>query len=167
MGVVTTKSAAITNRDATPRVLNNARVTGAPIMRAAGLVAVANGDDIASKLIVCSIPSNAIVSDVKVTTADIGTTMTGDIGLYRTTADGGAVVDADLFASAISFKDGALAKSSQVNESASNPYTAAEKPVWEALGLTSDPGVLYDVVITLTAASDAAGTILLEVEYTV
>jgi hypothetical protein len=27
-----------------------------------------------------------------------------------------------------------------------------EKPLWEALGLTSDPGVDYDVAITLTTA---------------
>lgn len=168
MAVVTTKSAAITNRDATPKVLNMARTTGAPLLRSAGLVAVANGDSIGSKLIVCSIPSNAIVSDVKLTTADIGTTGTTDVGIYKNTADGGAVVDADFFGSAVSLSGGALAKSSVVHEAASAYlYTDMQEPLWQALGLTADPNLIYDVVLTLTAASDAAGTVLVEVEYTV
>lgn len=167
MAVVTTKSAAITNRDASIKVINNSRVTGAPVLQAKGLVAVANGDSIASKFIFCSVPSNAIVSNVLVTTADIGTTTVADFGIYQTTENGGAVVDADLFGSAVSLKDGALARSSIVHESGVYPYTALEKPLWEAAGLTSDPGVMFDVVGTLTAAADAAGTILVEVEYTV
>lgn len=166
MGVVTTKSAAITNRDATPRVLNNGRVTGARLHRAAGLVAVANGNSTGSIYIFCSIPSNAIVSDVKVTSADIGTTTTADFGIYQTTANGGAVVDADHFGSAVSLKDGAIAKSSVVHESTVYPYTAIEKPLWEALGLSADTNRMYDVCATLTGDADAAGTILVEVEYT-
>lgn len=167
MAVVTTKSAAITNRDATVKVINSGRVTGAPLLRSAGLVAVASGDSIASKLIFCSVPSNAIVSDVKLTSADIGTTMTADIGIYKNTRDGGAVVDADFFGSAVSLSGGAIAKSSVVHESTVYPYTNIEKPLWEALGLSSDPGLIYDVVATLTAAADAAGTVLAEIEYTV
>lgn len=166
MAVVTTKSAAITNRDATPAVLSNARITGAPIQRAAGLVAVANGDSVGSIYIFCSVPSNAIVHDVKVTSADIGTTTIADFGVYQTTANGGAVVDADHFGSAVSLKDGAIAKSSVVHESTVYPYTSIEKPLWEALGLSADSNRMYDVAATLTGASDAAGTILVEVEYT-
>lgn len=166
MAVVTTKSAAITNRDAIPKVINSGRTVNGRLHRAAGLVPVANGDSIASKYIFCSVPSNAIVSDLKVTTADIGTTLAMDIGLYKNTADGGAVVDADRFASALSLSGGALAKSSAVHESTVYPYTDMEKPLWEALGLSADPGLIYDVVGTLTAASDATGTILVEVEYT-
>lgn len=166
MAVVTTKSAAITNRDATPVVINTAAKTDAVIRQAKGLVAVANGDSIGSKLIFCSVPSNAVASSVLLTTADVGTTGTMDVGLYRTTKDGGTVVDADFFGSAVSISGGALARSDITHESTVYPYTNKEKPLWEALGLASDPCVDYDVVGTLTAASDAAGTLLLEVEFT-
>ena len=42
-------------------------------------------------------------------------------------------------------------------------YTNGEKRVWEALGLSTDPGKEYDVVLGLTAAADAAGTVLVRV----
>lgn len=166
MPVVTTKSAAIANRDATPPVINTAAKTDAPLRVAKGLVAVANGDSIASKFIFCSVPSNAVVSAVLLTTADVGTTGAMDIGLYRSTKDGGAVVNASFFGSAVSISGGALARSDVTHESTVYPYTNRERPLWEALGLSSDPCVDYDVVGTLTAASDAAGALLLEVEFT-
>jgi hypothetical protein len=165
MAVVTVKSAAITNRDATPAVLNNARIVNSNIQRAAGIVNVANGDSIASKYLICSIPSNAIVSDIKATKAAAGTVGAGDIGLYQTTANGGAVVDADFYASAQSIV-AALTKTSVVHESGVYPYTSMEQPVWQALGLTSDPVREYDLVMTLTAATDAASVVLFEVEFT-
>lgn len=167
MPVVTNKSAAITNRDAVPKVLNMARTTGAPLLVAYGTVAVANLDSIGSKYIFCSLPSNAMVADVKLTSADIGTTFAADFGIYKNTQDGGAAVDVDLFGSAVSLNGGALSKSSITHESTVYPYTSRNMPLWQALGLSADPGLIYDVVATATAASDAAGTMLLEVEYTV
>jgi hypothetical protein len=76
-------------------------------------------------------------------------------------------VDADHFGSAVSLSGGAIAKSSVVHESGVYAYTSIEKPLWEALGLSADSNRMYDVTATLTGAADAAGTILVEVEYTV
>lgn len=166
MAVVTTKAAAITNRDSTPIVFSNARGVRAPVQKASGLVTAANGDSANSKYIFCSIPSNAMVKDVLVSCPDIGTTTAMDVGIYRTTKDGGAVVDADFFASAVSLSGGALNKSSIVNEAAVFTVANMEKPLWEALGLAADPFLDYDVVGTLTGAADAAGAIFLEVDYT-
>lgn len=165
MAVVTVKSTQITNRDATPRVLGNARSTGARVQRALGAVAIANGDSIGSKYLFCSVPSNALPSSLKVTNNAGGTVGTGDIGLYRTTEDGGAVVDADFFASALSVVS-ALTKSEQMYESGVITVANAEKPIWELLGLSADPKVVYDVVMTLTAATDAAHNTLVEIDYT-
>lgn len=169
MAVVTTKSAAITNRDATPKVLALGRVQGDAVQQATGLVTVANGDSATSKYIMFSVPSNALVRSLKVSCPDIGTTTAGDIGLYRTTADGGAVVDVDFWASAVSFSGGALSKSEVVNEAgaAGGDITKFEQPIWQQLGLTADPMLMYDVVITLTGAADAGGTIVLEAQYQV
>jgi hypothetical protein len=166
MAVVTTKSTQITNRDASPRILNNAYLAGAMVRHARGVANIANGDSIGSKYPVCSIPSNALPISVRKTHPDIGTTGTADVGLYKTTADGGAVVDADAFTAATVLNAGAVTKGELV---AGNLATAAngEKRVWELLGLTSDPKIMYDVALTLTAASDAAGAVLIEVDYVV
>ena len=164
MAVVTTKSAGITNRDATPAVLSNSSVVKAALQKAAGVVAIANGDSIGSKFIVCSIPSNAVISSCVISAPDIGTTTAADVGLYQTTANGSAVVDADFFKAAVSLNGGAITKSEIVN---GNIVTVAnmEKRLYEHLSLTSDPGITYDVVLTLTGAADAAGSAVVEVFY--
>lgn len=166
MAVVTTKSAGITNRDATPVVLTNAYLARAEVKKAAGLVTAVSGDSIASKYIFCSIPSNALVHSVQISCPDIGTTGAMDIGLYQTTANGSAVVDADFFKAAQSVSGGALTKTEVLY---GNIVTVAnaEKRVWEALGLTVDPQIDYDVVGTLTAAQDAGGAIMVEVYYSI
>ena len=164
MGVVTVKSAGITNRDATPAVLNNSSVTKTAPHKAMGVVAIANGDSISSKYVVCSIPSNAVISSCVVSSPDIGTTTAADVGLYQTTANGSAVVDADFFKAAVSLNSGALNKSEVVN---GNIITVAnmEKRLYEHLALTTDPKIDYDVVLTLTGAADAAGSVVVEVFY--
>lgn len=170
MAVVTTKSASVTNRDASPKVLNNSRGKGSDKKISSGIVTTVSGDDIASKYIFCSVPSNAIVHSVKVSCPDIGTTTIADFGIYQTTANGGAVVDADCFGSAVSLKDGALTKSEIVNEANVSGVGAVadmEKPLWQRLGLSADSQRDYDVVATLTAAADAAAAIFVEVEYSI
>lgn len=164
MAVVTVKSAAITNRDATPRVFANAGIAHGREEHGLGVVAIANGDSIASKYLALSVPSNAVVNSLRVSSPDIGTTTAADVGLYRSTADGSAVVDADFFKAALSLSGGAITKSENLN---GNIITVAnmEKRLWEHLGLAADPGVLYDIVLTLTAAADAAGSVAVEVDY--
>lgn len=164
MAVVSTKSSTITNRDATPVVLTNNAISRGAQKRAVGVVASVSGDSIASKYFFCSVPSNAIIHSATVSAPDIGTTLEFDLGLYRSTADGGAVVDADFFAAAVNVHGGALTKSQVMY---SNVITVAnsEMRLWQHLGLASDPNVIYDVVGTLTAASDAAGSICVEVVY--
>jgi hypothetical protein len=163
MAVVTTKSAGITNRDA--GTMNDPAYGNLVKRVASGVVAIANGDSATSKLIVCSVPSNARVLSVKVSAPDIGTTTTADVGIYRTTLDGSAVVDADLFASALSLSGGAINKTECVNESTVIGVDEMEKPLWEAAGASTDPKCDYDVVLTLVGAADAAGSVFVEVEF--
>lgn len=166
MAVVTVKSTQITNRDATPRVNATGRSFSAPTLHATGACAVTSGDSATSKYLFCSVPSKAKVVSVRVSSPDIGTTTTMDIGLYRNTADGGAVVDADFFKAAVVLNAGAITKSEVWN---GNVITLAnaEKVIWEHLALTSDPNVVYDVVGTLVGAADGTGTVQVEIEYTI
>lgn len=166
MAVVTTKSTAVTNRDAIPRVINDGRFERASVKNAYGMVAVVSGDSIASKYILAQIPTTAVVKDVKLSISAI-TTCAGDIGLYNPTAkDGtaGTVISAAFFSAANSLAS-ALNKATIMTQTT---YTFAkrEQPIWQAAGLTSDPGGFLDVVVTLTAAAGSAGNISADVEYT-
>lgn len=164
MGVVTVRSKAITERDA--KRLANGNIASSEVKEFVGVAAITSGDDIASKYLMGSIPSNARMSELLLSSPDIGTTTAANIGLQETTENGGAVVDADFFSAALSLKDGALAKANVLN---GNVQTLAnsEKMIWELLNLAKDPCKQYDVVIALTAAADASGTVSMIGRYTV
>lgn len=167
MAVVALKSAAITNADA--KTLNNARVFRAPVHEAVGTIEAANGDSIASVYRFCRVPSNARISRVLLS-CDAITSGAGDVGVYKTARDGGAVVDVDFFGSAVSIAS-ALSHSDITHEA--DPADAGagwgqadvEKPLWQALGLTADPYIEYDIALTLTAATTAAGTMSMKVQF--
>lgn len=167
MAVVAVKSNSVTNNNATPRVINTPGVEGGTLVRAINsLVTITSGDSVGSTYRLGKIRSSDFIDRIRLdTTADMGTTTTADIGLYDllTHSNGGTVVDADFFASAVSLKDGALSNSDVTFESgaAGGLIANAEKRVWEALGLSSDPGKEYDVAMTLTGACDGTGTALL------
>jgi hypothetical protein len=166
MAVVAVKSTLITNADATPAVLNSPRVDGGFERIEVATAAITDTDSIGSTYRMFRVPSNAVMTDLRIYSPDIGTTTISDIGLYRTAKDGGAVVDADFFASALSLKDGALNGTDVLHESAVFSIANSGKELWDALGLTSDPSVFYDVAFTLTAAADATGTVKLIGRYT-
>lgn len=171
MAVVTVKSGAITNRDASPRVATNASISRGVLKEAVGTAEGASGDSIASKYIMAQVPSNARISRVLLSNDAISTAGATDVGVYRTTADGGAVVVAAAFASAV------VLTSAQVNvdvtheadptDGNANDFGLAdtEKPLWQVLNLAADPKVQYDIVLTLTAALGGAGTLGLKVQY--
>lgn len=161
MAVVAVKSTLITNADATPAVLNSPRVDGGFERIEVATAAITSGDNTGSTYRMFRVPSNAVMTDLRIYSPDIGTTTISDIGLYRTAKDGGAVVDADFFASALSLKDGALNGTDVLHESAVFSIANSGKELWDALGLTSDPSVFYDVAFTLTADADATATVKL------
>lgn len=164
MAVVAVKSTLITNADATPAVLNSPRVDGAFERVKVATAAITSGDNTGSTYRMFRVPSNAVVTDLRIYSPDIGTTTIADIGLYA--ADGGAVADADFFASALSLKDGALNGVDVLHEAAVFTIANSGKELWDALGLTSDPSVFYDVALTLTADADATATVKLIGRYT-
>jgi expansin (peptidoglycan-binding protein) len=166
MAVVTVKSKAITNRDASPRVINDSAYVDAQIRQFIGAATITNTDSVGSKFILGQIPSNALIHSLLLNAPDIGTTTAADIGLYRVTAEGGAVVDADFFKAAQALNAGPY---SDIEVANANIVTLAnsEKRVYELLGLTLDPNIKYDVVLTLTGAADATGAVQLKCQYAV
>lgn len=163
MAVVTTKSTPITNRDATPAVINDGRLERGSLRSSIGSVTAVNGDSIGSKYILASVPSTAMVRKVLLSCAAI-TTCAGDVGVYRNTADGGAVVSAAFFGSAVSLAT-AVFNSDVTNESGTYTIDLREKPLWQALGLAANPGGTLDIAVTLTAAAASGGLVGAQVEY--
>jgi hypothetical protein len=76
------------------------------------------------------------------------------------------VQDADFFASALVLNAGAINGTDVLHEAAVFTIANSGKELWDALGLTSDPSVFYDVTMTLTGAADATGTVKLIGRYT-
>jgi len=166
MAVEALKSLALTNADATPTVFNNGRVARAPVQRALGYAIADAVASIGSTYRLARVPSNAFGLRVILSNTAFTTTGAGDIGIYQTAANGGAVVDADFFASA-QLLTTALPNTEVTHESGVYGVNDKEKPLWEALGLSADPQIDYDVAITLTAANQtAAADVALLVEYT-
>ena len=149
--VVNTKSTVVTNGDATPVDLSAAYLSNGRLRESVGTLEAVSGDSIASVYRLARIWSGCRVSQILLL-CDAITTCAGDVGLYKTTADGGAVVDADLFASAQSLAT-ALIGTDVTHESGVFGVEAIEKRLWEALGLTTDPKIWYDIAVTLTAAA--------------
>lgn len=165
MAVETVKTTSITNLDATPPVAN-ATGDGAPgMLRNVGdHLTVSASASITSKYLMCRIPSNAKVKAVWFESQAQGAGKF-DLGVYYststrdgTTADNnGDVIDADFFASAIDVAS-AVAASNVVGESGQYTVDERNKPLWEALGLTSDPGGMFDIVATCVTTDVTTGT---------
>lgn len=165
MAVVNTKSTLVTNADATTQSLTKMTEDGGRLREKIATLETVSGDSIASTYRFFRVASNVRVSSLQLFCDDIGTTTIADFGLYDTAANGGAAVDADFFGSAVSLKDGAVAGTDITYESAVVDLPNYGKTLWEQLGLSADPRKYYDVVATLTAAADAAGTITLKLRY--
>lgn len=165
MAVVTTKSSQITARDTVPMLPEDARLSNSGIRGAFGVIAAVSGDSIASKYIAFAIPRKAIMRSLMITNPTTGTTATGDVGLYRTTKNGGAVVDADFFKAAQDLHTA----NAKVDVLRGNILTVAlaETPIGSQVGPLSFPNDdTFDVVLTLAAAEDGSGAILVEASWT-
>jgi hypothetical protein len=165
MAVVYTKSAAITALDTAGAALPNPRLSRSDLKTAIGMVTVANGDSIASIFRVARVPSSARIVQILLRTTAI-TSAAGDIGVYRETGvASGVVVDVDLFASAQSLAAAINIWTDVTNESTTVTPVLSEAPLWQLGGLTSDPGGMFDIAVTLTAAATAGGSFALAVTY--
>lgn len=167
MATVSLSSTQITNRDATPRVRSNSRISRGPVLCSMGMVSATAADGPLSKYKLCSIPSNARVLQVLLTNTSLGGSLsTADFGLYQTTANGGAAVDVDFFGSTIALTS-AQSNVDIMTEANGAGYGKedTEKPVWEVLGLTTDPRIDYDVVATVIGQVIDAGSVTVQVTY--
>jgi hypothetical protein len=162
MGVVVQKSLAISNRDATPKVLSFGNLLFADLKECIGSVPVASTDSVGSTYFFGTIPSNARMSAVSAAFAALtGATM--DIGLFQTEAAGGAAVSSQFFAAALPLTTATPGE--EIANSNVQTLANAEQMLWQALGLATDPATFYDVVGTLQHVSSTSGQIVLKLRF--
>jgi hypothetical protein len=165
---LTLKSVGITNREAVPPVKNNPGQCSGSSEKCAFdyYAAVTASLSITSVIRIVTIPSNAIVSEVRIS-SQAQAAGAFDVGIYRTNKDGGAVVSVALFGSAVSAA-GILLNVDVLGESTVYTLVKQRQRVWEAAGLTVDPICFFDVCLTVatTDVTTGTGAIGLRVRYT-
>ena len=158
MPIVNRNSLSIADMVALPRVpVNPSNGAEGKLFESAGYVANAANDDATSVHRFCRVPSNARVSAVLLSTGDASTAGAIDVGIYQTAENGGAVVDADFFASAFALTNGPYSNVDLTHESGEYTFAESMQPLWQALGLTADPQREYDVAATITTTYNGAG----------
>lgn len=162
------KSTYITNATATPVVLTNGALYKGAMHESAGTITPDAAAEANSTYRFCRVPSNARVSQVLISTAAAFTTAGAvNVGVYQTADNGGAVVDADLFGSAVALTTTKKENLDITYESGEYTMAESEKPLWEVLGLTSDPNREYDVVATVTTQFNGGQVMNLKVRFAV
>lgn len=158
----------IGNAVATPSVFTDASKSVGTLREASSAATVSASQSANDTIRLVRVPSNARISQVLLSTGDATTGGAVNIGIWQTADNGGAVVDADLFASALALTGGPFLNSDQTFESGEFTYAESAKPLWEVLGLSSDPGRDYDVVAEVSTVFNGADTtIALKVRYVV
>ena len=164
---LTLKGVEISNREATPRVLNKPGLGEGAVERTAYgyLASVPASLSITSVIRLVSIPSNAIITGLYLQSA-AQTAGKFDVGLYRTNGDGGAVVDQDFFATAVDCAS-AVVITDVLNESGTNTIAKQSQPIWQAAGMSADPKSQLDIALTVvtTDVTTGTGAISLRVKY--
>ncbi|CAB4200293.1 hypothetical protein UFOVP1356_33 [uncultured Caudovirales phage] len=173
MAIVNTKSTAVTNRDAVPSVINDGRIEKGGLRSTVGSVAVGAADSATSYFPLASVPTTAMVRRVFLTAVTGMTTLAGDIGVFKTTANSAGVTtgvvantsSGSIFAAAASMAT-VQNQADVTNTGVTYPTDKREQPLWQAIGLAADPGGYFDIGIKVTTANTgAAGRVGLEVQY--
>jgi hypothetical protein len=158
----------IGNAVASPVVLTDANKSVGVVKNAKSVATVVAAQPSGDTIRMVRVPSNARIDAVLLTTGDATTAGNINIGVWQTVENGGAVVDADLFASALALTGGPFTRSDQTWESGEYTYAESCLPLWQVLGLTADPNREYDIVLQVSTTGDGMGTtIVLEVLYVV
>lgn len=170
MAVVTILSGQITNDQATPPVLNNPFVAGAGLRELVDVCAIGATDTATSQYRYFRIPSNARISDIELMNDAMTAGTSYKAGVYGINGGVVPVTNSDvIFFSTMSVVAARSTWTSIYFPSILNAgglVANVTKRVWELLGLTTDPNLTYDLVVTAVTAATAGGNLALKLAYT-
>lgn len=164
MSVANNKSTSITNADAVPAVTNDPMLVNGIMRRATGQINPAAADDDNSVHRFIRVPSCAILEKLYLYNEVVTGCTAMDFGLYYPKSKGSAVIDQDLFASAVDLTaahgvTGPL--DITLEATVANQGANFDKPLWSLAGLASDPGGHFDICGTGTTQGSGTGSIRL------
>lgn len=176
MAVDHVKSPSITNLDAVPVVQNTAGEGGpAPLKFVDGYATAVAASSVGATYQLCRVPSNCKIKSI-IFESEAQTAGKFDLGVfYATDGVGGkpaallvaAAISAALFGSAIDCASAVL-PTDVTNESLTYSLDKRTMPLWQAAGLSSDPGGNFDIVASVitTAVTTGTGKFGIRVAYT-
>lgn len=166
MAAANTKSTEVTNADATPQVKTHCSISHGRLHEKVATVEVAAADDTASVYRMARVHSSWRISELTMFNDAITSGASFDLGLYRTAEDGGAVVDANAYADAVTLVSASLSGVQLLFEGGSaKGVEKIEQCVYQDAGLTTDPNLWYDLCFTGNTPGSGAGTISLRTRY--
>lgn len=170
---LTLKSTAVTAMDTLPSVPLNPGAGGVGFLRSIWgyILSVTASLSATSVIRLVRVPSNAVVSSVKVTSGAQGAGKF-NIGVYRTPADGGLVAAASadsFFTTDLDCASAVIDQECVMKATSGNTPAKRTQPLWQAIGMTSDPGGMLDICATVHTTDVTTGTGALGalVQYTV
>ena len=162
MAVDHVKDLSITGLDAVPQVIPTSGKGGAGNVKVStgSAVAVASSSADSTYQLV-RLPSTAKVKQI-IFEPEAQTAGKFDLGVYYYTGDGTSLlaadaIDQDLFATDIDCAS-AVTPTDVTNESGTYTHLKRLMPLWEAAGLTADPGDFIDIVATVKTTAVTTGT---------
>lgn len=166
MAVVNLKSSLVTNSDAALPIKNSVTDERGRVRNMVMTLETNADDSVGSVYRAFRVRSNWRLLGLYLKSDAIATAPAADIGLYRTAADGGAVVTATTYGTAVLLS--AAITTAELNQlyEARDINRIAFK-VWQDAGATVDPVIDYDLALTLTVATTAIGTVSLSLVYVI
>ena len=176
--MATLKSTLITNRDATPKVFTDAFISGGQLSQSYGFIYTGASDAAGTNYKMVSVPSDARLSSLGFINTTLGNSSKVDVtAWYPTTiqSGGGNFLAQSLAGTIISssaFVAGMLGDTT--NNTMLELITVAttlnypqyqEMPLWQFLGLATDPGLSIDLGLSVRVAVATAGYIGMKATY--
>lgn len=170
MGTANTKSNIVTYADTVPVKQAPVTLSGGRLYVASATVEVAAADDNASVYRMFRVWSGWRVVQLLLFNDAITSGSAYDVGLYQTAENGGAVVDADCWASDVTMVSARATSGPLDCTFEALNIDKIEKTVWEvaAIAVTTilaDPTRWYDVCLTGDTVGSGAGTISMHMVY--
>ena len=164
MAVEHVKSTPVTNADATPVVANTTgKGASATVREVEGYVTIPASASVDSTFRIVRVPTSAKIKSV-VIESEAQTAGKVDVGVYYPTSGktglpdlAANAIDQDFVADVVDLAS-AVAPTDITNEAGFYTLDERDDPLWQAVGLSSDPGGYFDIVLTVKTTAVTTGT---------
>lgn len=180
MSAFNIKSTIIANRDAIPKVFSEQQLLGGRVRESYGTQKVSNaGADLntaGTQIRLCMVPSTARVLSLQYAGTSCGTsaldvavwyptTVPAGGGNFLTSASAGVLISSSLFLTNITIPDTNLPFTTAMPAISTLTVQQQEQPLWQLLGLATDPELILDIGFTVRTACAINGYVGLKAAY--